>query len=576
MATTASERASLQEFIPADYLDGLAVGRREDFLQPLMDLGYLERGLYHPEVVARALSPAPWPGPAYQYVYRAVDQALQAFRLDAVELGLLKPSEVAAHLEDIENHALHPGSMEMDLLLRLVAFDGEFIFSEFPDLGEVSLRSRQLQYRLDVLGLQDQDVGSPFSAADVEAFEQLGKWMEEDKREKVLQVIGDVDALSDQLVGKLKDSPMGRPLAFFRLDESPFPTLGNRPRLFRRELRRNLPFNLWEAIQSLINIKSFVRYRVVNLNELNARRDSAENHLLLRLLQVQLWSRGHYQGRLDAEIGPLTLEALQDHIEMQGEKADTYLLNLGTKEEDHSPDWAVNIKGLFDGFRPRRRAPKGMGDMMEELEKDLGQLAPEEREAFQWKLQEVHTHSVADVQENMQSGRRSYPGIRGWLQAFARRGRRLLDFLREGFKKVTRFLGNVVRSIKRYIREGLRVLGSGFHFLFSSRQFTAYSGDKLVLLSDFDADFDLVTLAAKDVDPATVDLHKRHLDRVARNLYISLDIAGMVLGWAVRVAAAGFTWPSLVLYTARILRRKLAGRWRNIGSSLAMKVEALG
>ncbi|MEL6863864.1 MAG: hypothetical protein AAFP19_05570 [Bacteroidota bacterium] len=143
---------SLKKMIPQDELQKLEKGRELESDQTLQSLGYLQA--IHSNNRPKIL------------------EAIQAFRRDYQMSQLLPhfapPSPNAGELEE----------MEIELLERLLSLDGEIKLSQLPTIGQTTLYSRLLHYRLQLLGLYHKAINAPFTQDSLAGLQQLQQWIQ--------------------------------------------------------------------------------------------------------------------------------------------------------------------------------------------------------------------------------------------------------------------------------------------------------------------------------------------------------------------------------------------------------------
>ncbi len=148
--TLHSANPILSDIIPEKEVEKLEIGRVEEILQPLKDLGYI----------------------------KAADELLlpigiRLFRKDYLSLNLIPefaPNFVSLSLTELEGE-------ELSLLHTLTALDGDFLVETLPSIGEVNLCSRIIHYRLNIHHLYHDSIDSPFSQKSLEALKKLREWI---------------------------------------------------------------------------------------------------------------------------------------------------------------------------------------------------------------------------------------------------------------------------------------------------------------------------------------------------------------------------------------------------------------
>lgn len=171
MSDTPEDRdALIAAIIPAAKIEKLELGRVEEILQPLMDLGYISKA-----------------------DTRLIPMAIRLFRKDYLELNLIpefKPKFWLSHGIDLE-------SEELSLLHTLISLDGDFSIDLLPKPGTVNLLSRVLHYRLSIHHFYALPIDSPFSRISLNAINKLKHWVKNLPKAdlEMVNLLGDIPAL---------------------------------------------------------------------------------------------------------------------------------------------------------------------------------------------------------------------------------------------------------------------------------------------------------------------------------------------------------------------------------------------
>ncbi len=175
------DAAVLEGILPEDRIRVLEKGRMEEVWQPLIDLGYLS--LNNLNVSATAL-------------------ALQTFREEVKHLNAFFTDEIVWPPAD---EAMTIDPLELELLRKLTALDGDIFFNQIPKIGQRDIHSRICFYRLDLIGLlpQGQEIGHAFSKEGELALKKLVVWLQPNALNPMLDVfnrIGDIPELIQWLL----------------------------------------------------------------------------------------------------------------------------------------------------------------------------------------------------------------------------------------------------------------------------------------------------------------------------------------------------------------------------------------
>lgn len=163
-----------EDVIPVEDITLLEKGRLQEVRQPLMDLGFLKNG----QPLATAIIP---------------------FRKAYQSLHLLPDLDINLGSNDIVD------GLELNLLHELTALDGDFVLDTLPTMRSVNLASRVIHYRLEILGLFDKNVETPFSSSTIKQLDILNNWLNHSFDHLTLvNLIGDIPRLIKEILSKGK------------------------------------------------------------------------------------------------------------------------------------------------------------------------------------------------------------------------------------------------------------------------------------------------------------------------------------------------------------------------------------
>lgn len=142
-----------EDVIPQDDLDLLSAGREAEYLQPLIDLGYL------PDVNANL--------PAALYQFRKEYLVYDLIPSYSIKILDFPPSE-------------QPETLELELLHRLTSLESDLDLPEDWTEGVQNIWTRVLHYRLALYGLFSGDAGTPLQKEIFNNFDFLKNWLQLD------------------------------------------------------------------------------------------------------------------------------------------------------------------------------------------------------------------------------------------------------------------------------------------------------------------------------------------------------------------------------------------------------------
>ena len=163
--------------------------------------------------------------------------------------------------------------------------------------------------------------------------------------------------------------------------------------------------------------------------------DHPSNRFALRLVQIKLWQRGHYDDAIDAVVGPNTIAAITEAVEIYGgESVGSVLPDVLRRLGDGR--LAINLHGLdvlvFSADRVAEAA-EGAADTVAEAASDIVR-----RRAPTDPLEAADRADAPDLREDVRTARRGFLGR-----------------LRNGTRRVFRTAGRIMRSVSVAVRRGL-------------------------------------------------------------------------------------------------------------------------
>lgn len=566
MTDDLSGRSILAEFFPATFLNMASHGREEEFLQPLIDLGYLEGRVCDPDFIEMALSRDALRGPGAIGLHMAIRQGLAVFRAEATEVGMLDAGLVASDLGEGEAAIVHPGTVEMELLHLLVSLDGEARLGKLPREGDEGLLVRVLQYQLDVYGLFEGKVGQPFGEMETMQLEKLRAWLGLDLLVEVLPLLADSELLADALLNSSVFSQQAFGVAFFEAPFDDFLGMGNGSRAFRDALEKSLDPLRQVAFQKLVAAnRLLVVRRLLDAERVAEIADSEVNRFLLRLIQVRQWTRGFYQGKLDSDFGPMSIGSLVEYARSHEDNMDEWLLKSG-RAKDGKEYWSINYIRLLEGMKASDGAAGAatLDGLVADFDAGLERLPFNERGKVMVGLGDHFLDFNVNARKNLRMGRRVYYGIRSLVRSISKGLGKIIDFIIKGARAIAQLTKNLAKLLFRAVREALRVFGRGLGFLFSDRTITTQEGFSVAAITKFDFDMDAFNYYNPAIGPEAFRLHQESLRQMVSGLGFSLELTATVINVALGLAAGPSGWIALALGLVRkfasMLRRRRATR----------------
>ena len=394
---------------------------------------------------------------------------------------------------------------ELAFLHRLSSLEGEFDLHRFSleQISSNALLCRVLNFRLSILGIFDIVAGPQPDTQWSLYLEKLAGWCGLTGQSEVIELLGDVEKLSETLARQ--DSYSGSRYHHFAYLKSPVQRLSKRmqPQTGDTErFRSRFPF---------IPSESIVRFEQVisDLKQTDDEINDELNQLMTRLVQIRLWLLGTYPGKLDNDLGPLSLEgitSLMDYFRENFGKSKGFVLSdlLMHLGDDY---WALNATYLFKAFLPvleEMNEKKESNSPTRTISEEIGSLlsapgtSPQAKESILATINE-ELQKESPVAVNPQRKPRTRAG-RGLLRSIGRFFRHVGELIGKGIKRVIRILKKLFRWFKntaqviwRELKEIYSVMSRAITFFFSKRTITTTHGGQSII-TDFDGGFDSITV----------------------------------------------------------------------------------
>jgi hypothetical protein len=455
---------------------------------------------------------------------------------------------------------------ELGFLHRLSSLEGEFDLHHFSlqQIGSDHLLSRVLSYRLSIPGIS---VASASSLPDPHwplYLEKLGGWCGVTSQNAVIELLGNAEKLSETLA--LQDAYAGSRYHHFVYFQSPVQRLSKRMQQQtgdQERFRSRFPF---------IPTESIVRFEqtISDRNRIEEAVTDELNRLMTRLVQVRLQLLGTYPGRLDSDLGPLSLEgitSLMDYFRenfgaSKGFVLSDLLMHLG------GDYWALNATYLFKALLPvlEKTGEKEAGEsQVQTLSEGIGNwlnsksIRQNAKESILFTLDEELQKGYLSV--SSPSRKPNTRAGKGLLRSIGRFFRHITELIGKGMKRVIRTLKKLFRWFKnaaqviwRELKEIFSVMSRAINFFFFRRQITTAQGGQS-LTTDFDGGFDSITVLSSGSE-SLIEAHIRSTEAYRKALTQASAFAGTVISVALKVMTGPCGW---ILLGMEVIRH-LAGQ----------------
>jgi hypothetical protein len=534
---------------------------------------------------------------------RAIRSAVREWRL---ELPTLPVGTFLANTLVTAREFLEPG--EMQQLAAQVGFEGELEVSRLPALGERSLLSRIVHFRMKSFALRNAlaaEVTASFSLgtllvlADVALLLQVTPTNTYSSELILVNLLGNARELTDVLMKHWGDWVFvfrHEPAEVERSVASELPSLMDSNRRFRtlpteaqlvyqrlfiasgRHRDDRVPPKEGNRIRNVWGEDGFRYYAsadpmrwIREAIEARLPPEQAVDHLVnrlgLELLQLRLWMLGYYRGSVDGEWGPLSFAALQEFLADQDVDPSKLVFPLS------GGFVALNFRYLF------KRVLPGLEDLSETTRvEDLEALQAETMEQVEtggdWEAVQIASERMQAEEEQLHRGplvrRRRYRGLWGILAAagrflrdvarsVVRAAKALVAALKRGWAAATRIFRHFLRGIRR----GVRVIGLAvkrFHHWLVCRPFMSGEerGSRCVL-TRFYHDGDAFHFASEGLDARELTRHRRDILRM--NLAFEIVVRLAIKAVGLIAAGVSYRWLQLAWRLFRLVSSRF---WREM------------
>lgn len=195
---------------------------------------------------------------------------------------------------------------ERDFLKKDPSAEGEFNLHDFSltEIKDYPFLKRNFNYRLSTLGLVLRINHTEYSDDTNTALEKLGVWAGVPDYAEQIKLTGDIHQLSIRLA-KRQQYPESeyKQIAYVKDGKGRSKERGNKDRFKKMENFHFLTQDSKEAFERRERASDAQMDLVVH---------DPLNQLMLRIVQVKLWCLGTYPGKLDSDIGPISVQAIKD------------------------------------------------------------------------------------------------------------------------------------------------------------------------------------------------------------------------------------------------------------------------
>ena len=467
---------------------------------------------------------------------------------------------------------------ELHVLKEITGLDQEFILEEVAE-DQINLFTRVVLYRYRVYGLTTFPPGEVFGSKVLDQLlfitEKLGF---EGTLTEISNLLANQLALSDYAVNNatLANQMEGTCIFFDLSTKAVKDTIANLGKQVRqkKQFLENLGHEKVKGIlEQYLNTKDHV---AVSRGVQTTIDTSDKNKFMLRMLQVKLWVMGIYQSRLDDELGPKSILALNDFLVSIAENDEDGQAELGNVLY-HLPtsQCALNIRYLIEAHilpiesaevqNQQSSISRIFELVLEDKTKTEGLTDAEkgkikdQSDTLSSRLQSELTLESERIIDKTQKKVRQYKARKGLLKLVSKFWTWVDDSFQgliKLFKKLLQYLAKATKHIFREVGEAFQKFKKGLTFLFGQRKIQPTEH----IQTDYDFDFDGLTRVSSRATAEDIQTHVASLKTYAAALYPTLHFTRIVIQWGIRAASGPVGWTKILLGMARLLKEVVANR----------------
>ncbi|MCH6259316.1 hypothetical protein MLD52_22370 [Puniceicoccaceae bacterium K14] len=406
--------------------------RKELVIQHLQDLGYLKESYLPPPT-------------------GTLPQALAKWKRDERKLS--------ASYSNLEQYnADYPSSTLLHKLSAQVDFYANLKLLSIPPLGEITLASRIIHFRLKSLGLYKGSASDAYSSdshAGLQTLAELLNWTRK-RPLTLINAIGDVIELTKRLIeahpsnlyifklpthSEVKDDP-AKPSEFEWLWQGQGKTFDKLKIIHKRQSPKQKKPS-----------EAYFHYGKAKPDQsLDKVLNSGITKLGLQILQIRLWSLNYYQGEIDGTWGEMSLNASANFLKTHRAKnLKRFLYPL------EGNLLAVNLAYVFKEILPESEeelSATGQEDL-ERLSNGIFEQYEKNRNWDELEATYQKIHSLEEeVFQNTSKRRRRTFGLRGLLSAVG-------NFFRNAARILKKAINFVIKGLKKLVGTAIRIFKYG-------------------------------------------------------------------------------------------------------------------
>jgi hypothetical protein len=433
------------------------------------------------------------------------------------------------------------------------------VIKTLPESGQLNLATRIIHYRLELLGLWPMNINARFSRFSLEKMNELAGFIKSKPLDSV-NLLADIDFFTKQLIA---ENPPEHFVVVFKsphVDDNTKKTLDRR-QAFKRQL-----------IEDFGQRSDFIKYlarEILKINPskidftfLNKQSNNPLGQFIMRLVQVQQWEEGFYNGLLDSDIGEVTIQSIFDVIDFYNQSGSKNIKPHRIITHLHGDFFLFNALFFLQEYTGENENDNlsETGELFtQKLTVELENATPEDKRNFDANFYDLKTEifKEAKIEPGEKQGilKRIYYGVKKLVKRAFRFARKIFEWITKKVSRMWNFLKNIFRNIFENMRLAIAAFVEGIRFIFGNRIFETQAG-RQAIISKYSIDGDSVSIATNHIGEA-LNQHLTKTSLSIKSLKFTLAIVEGVLTIVIRSISI-ITWPLLLLQIADIYNKIIA------------------
>ncbi len=507
--------------------------KRNQCVQHLIELGYL------PLFKANAL------------LEKDIDDAKVSFLQEAIDSGLYSLNYLNLIPSDDEDEFI------ANLLDQATDIDEGFVFANLPEVGEQSLKSRIIHYRLDIFGLWSLPISNPYDIVNTKAaLVHLGEFLDCDLLDAV-NMAADIEKMTVKLLEKHSEED-------FIISIKPRQQVEKK---LQRKLDHTQKFKK-QLIEDFGERTEFFRYLSkeilkdnpdkVDFPFLERELRKPFKQFIMRLIQVHQWQEGSYTGLLDSDIGEVTLNSILNSIDLYNQVAKKNI--KPSRVLTHLANDYYLFNGLFflqEYMIEENDIANPEEQIIADLTNNIGKANDQQRNAFELNMSvlkaEISLASEAQPKERKGFLQRVYYGVKKFFKKVIKISKIIFELVVKLAEKFKDLLKKVFGKLFDNLYTGIKAFVDGLRFFLGHKETITQDGEN-VIASAIRLDGDCYNIVIGKSAHLIVDEHNRMVKYHVKSMRFALAVVGGVLK-IFMYAISVFSWPLLIMTIVKTVKQ---------------------